>query len=323
MTLSLADLAAATAVVRRHFPATPQFAWPLLAQEVGATVWVKHENQTPTGAFKVRGGLVYTDRLTRERPHVTGIVAATRGNHGQSLAYAGTAAGLRVVIVVPEGNSPDKNAAMEGFGAELVVHGVDFQESREHAARLGEELGLETVPSFHADLVAGVATYAKELFDAAGPLDAVYVPVGMGSGIAGLVGVRDLLGLPTRIVGVVSREAPATALSFAAGEVVTTERAATFVDGVACRTPDADAIALIVAGADHIVMVREDETAEAMRVLLRTTHQLPEPAGAIALAGLLAERGSVIGQRVGVILSGGNCDTPILTEVLAGRTPAA
>ncbi|WP_406832027.1 threonine dehydratase [Pedococcus sp. KACC 23699] len=323
MSFSMADLDAATAVVRTHFPATPQFAWPLLGEHVGATVWVKHENQTPTGAFKVRGGLVYADRLARERPEVTGIVSATRGNHGQSLAYAGSAAGLRVVIVVPEGNSPDKNAAMEGFGAELVVHGADFQESREQAARLGEELGLETVPSFHRDLVVGVATYAKELFDAAGPLDAVYVGVGMGSGIAGIVGVRDLLGLSTRVVGVVAEQAPATALSFAAGEVVTTERAATFVDGVACRTPDPEAIATIVAGADHVVTVSEDDTAEAMRVLLRTTHQLAEPAGAIALAGLLAEREAVAGTRVGVILSGGNCDSSILAEVLAGRTPAA
>ena len=320
---SLAELDAATAVVRRHLPATPQFAWPLLGEHVGATVWVKHENQTPTGAFKVRGGLVYVDRLRRERPHVAGLVSATRGNHGQSLAYAGAAAGLRVVIVVPEGNSPDKNAAMRGFGAELVVHGADFQESREHAARLGEELGLETVPSFHPDLVVGVGTYAKELFDAAGPLDAVYVGVGMGSGIAGLVGVRDLLGLSTRVIGVVAEQAPATALSFAAGSVVTTERADTFVDGVACRTPDPQAVATIVAGADHVVTVGEDDTAEAMRVLLRTTHQLPEPAGAIALAGLLAEREKVAGGRVGVILSGGNCDASILSEVLAGRTPAA
>ncbi len=323
MAFSLTELDAATALVRRYFPATPQFAWPLLGEHVGATVWVKHENQTPTGAFKVRGGLVYADRLTRERPDVTGIVSATRGNHGQSLAYAGRAAGLRVVIVVPEGNSPDKNAAMQAFGAELVVHGADFQEAREHAAALGAELGLETVPSFHADLVVGVATYAKELFDAAGPLDAVYVGVGMGSGIAGIVGVRDLLGLATRVVGVVAQQAPATALSFAAGRVVTTDRAATFVDGVACRTPDAEAVATIVAGADHIVTVDDDATAEAMRVLLRTTHQLPEPAGAIALAGLLAERDAAAGERVGVVLSGGNCDATILAEVLAGRTPAA
>ena len=187
MALTLDELDAATEVVRRHFPPTPAFAWPLLGDELGATVWVKHENQTPTGAFKVRGGLVYADRLVRERPQVRGLVSATRGNHGQSLAYAGRAAGLRVVIVVPEGNSPDKNAAMEGFGAELVVHGTDYQASREHAMALADELGLESVPPFHPDLVAGVATYARELFDAAGPLDTVYVPVGMGSGIAGVI----------------------------------------------------------------------------------------------------------------------------------------
>ena len=191
MSFTRADLDAATSVVRRHFPATPQLEWPLLSEHVGAQVWVKHENATPTGAFKVRGGLVYADRASRERPDVKGFVSATRGNHGQSLAYAGRAAGLRVVIVVPEGNSPDKNAAMRGFGAELVVHGRDYQEAREHAMGLEAELGLEAVPPFHPDLVVGVGTYALELFDEAGPLDTVYVPVGMGSGICGLIGVRD------------------------------------------------------------------------------------------------------------------------------------
>ena len=322
MTLTREDLDAATAVVRRHFPATPQFAWPLLGREVGAQVWVKHENQTPTGAFKVRGGLVYTDRVVRERPQVRGLVSATRGNHGQSLAYAGRAAGLRVVIVVPEGNSPDKNAAMEGFGAELIVHGRDFQESREHAMGLGEDLGLEAVPPFHPDLVAGVATYAQELFDAAGALDTVYVPVGMGSGICALIATRDLLGLTTQIVGVVSDRAPATALSFAAGEVVDTDTAATFVDGVACRSPIPEAVAQIVGGATRIVRVSDDAVAEAMRVMLRTTHQLPEPSGAIALAGLLSEPDQVAGRRVATVLTGGNCDAEILTTVLEGRTPA-
>jgi threonine dehydratase len=321
MPLTLAELDAATAVVRRHFPPTPQFAWPLLGAELGAEVWVKHENQTPTGAFKVRGGLVYADRLVRERPHVRGLVSATRGNHGQSLAYAGRAAGLRVVIVVPEGNSPDKNAAMAGFGAELVVHGRDFQDSLEHASALVDELGLELVPPFHPDLIAGVATYARELFDAAGPLDTVYVPVGMGSGICAFMAVRDLLGLPTRIVGVVSDQAPATALSFAAGKPVSTESALTFVDGVACRTPDPTAVELICAGAERIVAVPEALTAEAMRLMLRTTHQLPEPAGAIALAGLMAEREQAAGTRVGVVLTGGNCDADLLAQVLAGDTP--
>jgi threonine dehydratase len=294
----------------------------LLSELVGAEVWVKHENQTPTGAFKVRGGLVYADRATRERPQVKGFVSATRGNHGQSLAYAAWAAGVRAVIVVPEGNSPDKNAAMEGFGAELVIHGRDFQESREHATSLADELGLEAVPPFHPDLVAGVATYAAELFDAAGPLDTVYVPVGMGSGICGVIGVRDLLGLDTEVVGVVSEQAPATALSFDAGEVVTTPEAATFVDGVACRAPVPEAIEVIRAGAARIVQVSEDAAAEAMRIMLRTTHQLPEPAGAIGLAGLLAERDRLPGSRVATVLSGGNCDTSLLTDVLAGRTPS-
>lgn len=321
MTFTRAELDAATEVVRRHFPATPQIAWPLLGEHVGATVWVKHENATPTGAFKVRGGLVYADRASRERPAVEGFVSATRGNHGQSLAYAGGAAGLRVVIVVPEGNSPDKNAAMRAFGAELVVHGRDYQEAREHAMGLEEKLGLEAVPPFHPDLVVGVATYARELFDGAGPLDTVYVPVGMGSGICGVIGVRDLLGLDTEVVGVVSEQAPATALSFAAGEVVTTPAAATFVDGVACRAPVSGAVAEIVRGAARVLTVSEDATAEAMRVLLRTTHQLPEPSGAIALAGLLSERDRQAGRRVAVVQSGGNCDADILATVLAGRTP--
>ena len=323
MSFTREELDAATSVVRRHFPATPQVEWPLLSEHVGAEVWVKHENATPTGAFKVRGGLVYADRAGRERPDVKGFVSATRGNHGQSLAYAGRAAGLRVVIVVPEGNSPDKNAAMRGFGAELVVHGRDYQEAREHAMGLEAELGLEAVPAFHPDLVVGVGTYALELFDAAGPLDTVYVPVGMGSGICGVVGVRDLLGVPTEVVGVVSERAPATALSFAAGQVVTTATADTFVDGVACRAPVPEAVAAMVRGAARVVTVGEDATAEAMRVLLRTTHQLPEPAGAIALAGLLAERESQAGRRVGVVLSGGNCDADLLATVLAGRTPTA
>jgi threonine dehydratase len=237
------------------------------------------------------------------------------------LAYAGRAAGLRVVIVVPEGNSPDKNAAMRGFGAELIVHGRDYQEAREHAMSLETDLGLEAVPPFHPDLVVGVGTYALELFDAAGPLDAVYVPVGMGSGISGLIGVRDLLGLPTEIVGVVSDQAPATALSFEAGEVVTTADAATFVDGVACRAPVPEAVAEMVRGAARILRVPEAHTAEAMLVLLRTTHQLPEPSGAIALAGLLAEGERQAGRRVGVVLTGGNCDADILATVLSGGTP--
>jgi threonine dehydratase len=302
-------------------PPTPQYVWPLLAEHVGAEVWVKHENHTPTGAFKVRGGLVYAERLRVERPSVKGIVSATRGNHGQSLAFAGRAAGIDVTIVVPEGNSPDKNASMRAFGAELIVHGHDFQAAREYAAAHGAERGLETVPSYHPDLVLGVATYAQELFDAAGGLDAVYVPVGMGSGICGIIRVRDLLGLRTEVIGVVADEAPATARSVMAGRVVTTETANTFVDGVACRIPDAEAISVISAGGARILTISEDDAAEAMRVLFATTHNVPEPAGALALAGLLAERSWAAGKRVAVIQTGGNADAHLLLQVLAGHTP--
>ncbi len=321
MRFTAEQLDAAVEVVGRRVPPTPQYVWPLLCESVGAEVWVKHENHTPTGAFKVRGGLVYADRLAHERPGVTGIVSATRGNHGQSLAFAGRAAGVDVTIVVPERNSPDKNRAMRGFGARVVEAGHDFQAAREHAVDLAGSLGAEVVPSFHPDLVLGVATYAHELFRAAGALDVVYVPVGMGSGICGLIGVRDLLGLSTEIVGVVAAAAPATARSFAAGSVVSTPAADTFVDGVACRVPDARAVAAICAGAARIVAVEEDAAAEAVRVMLATTHNVAEPAGALALAGMLAERSGVAGRRVGIIHTGGNIDAPVLSIILAGRTP--
>ncbi len=320
------EFAEAKAVVGGHMLPTPQFRWPLLEADVGAEVWLKHENCTPTGAFKVRGGLVYIDRLVRERPTVRGIVSATRGNHGQSLAFAGRTAGVAVTIVVPHGNSPDKNAAMRGFGAELIEHGDDFQASREHSVRLASERGLEAVPAFHRDLCRGVATYAHELFTSAGELDAVYVPVGMGSGICGVITMRDLLGLRTEVIGVVSELAPATALSFAAGQAVSTETSATFIDGVATRVPDPTAIEIIVGGAARIVQITEDECADAVRLMLRCTHHLVEPAGAAALAGLMADRaveaGRVDGRRIGVIVSGGNMDAPMLAEILAGRTPS-
>jgi threonine dehydratase len=322
MSFTLDELAYATDLVRRWVPPTPQYAWPLLGAMVGAQVWVKHENHTPTGAFKVRGGLVYADRLRARQPQVTGIVSATRGNHGQSLAFAGRARDLRVVIVVPHGNSPDKNALMRGFGAEVIEHGHDFQAAREYSIELAAERGLEAVPSYHPDLVLGVATYARELFDAVGELDAVYVPVGMGSGICGLIGVRDLLGLHTDIIGVVSERAAATALSFEAGAVVTTESAGTFIDGVATRVPDPAAVEAIIAGAARIVQVSDDAAAEAMRIMFTTTHNVAEPAGAIALAGLLMEKEQAQGRRIGIIQTGGNVDADMLATVLAGETPA-
>jgi threonine dehydratase len=326
----LDQLRHAETLVRGHFAATPQYAWPLLAEAVGdglegeaIEVWVKHETHTPIGAFKVRGGLVYLERLTRERPEVAGIVSATRGNHGQSLAYAGRAYDVPVVILVPYGNSPDKNDAMRAFGAEVIEHGSDFQEAREHADAIACERGFELVPPFHPDLACGVGTYALELFSAVPAIDAVYAPVGMGSGITSLVTVRDLLGLDTEIVGVVSEAAPSTALSIAAGHAVSTASAATFADGVACRQPDPDAIEIMLAGRARVLTVSEDSVAEAMRTLHRTTHNTAEPAGAIALAGLMSERDRRAGQRVAIVLSGGNVDMSMLAEVLGGSTPFA
>jgi threonine dehydratase len=318
---TLTDLDYADELVRRYIAPTPQHHWPRLSEAVGAEVWVKHENHTLTGAFKVRGGLVYIDRLLRRRPSVPGIVSATRGNHGQSLAYAGRSAGLAVTIVVPHGNSPDKNAAMRGFGATLVEAGHDFDEAREHAAFLAGQADLELVPSFHPDLVLGVASYARELFGAVKDLDAVYVPVGMGSGICGLIGVRDLLGLRAEVIGVVSERAPAMALSFEAGKVVTTTTAETFVDGVACRVPDAAAVGIVAAGASRVITASEDAVAAAMRLHFSTTHNAPEPAGAIGLAGLMAERQHMAGKRVAVVQTGGNVDTAMLAEVFSGKTP--
>ncbi len=321
MLLDDVTLSHAQEVVYRAMSPTPQYVWPLLADAIGAEVWVKHENATPTGAFKVRGGLVYVDRLARERPHVLGIVSATRGNHGQSLAFAGRRHGVPVVIVAPRTNSPEKNASMVGFGAELILHGEDFQESREFSAALAEERGYEAVPSYHLDLVAGVATYAAELFEAAGALDAVFVPIGMGSGVNAVIAVRDLLGLPTEVIGVVSEQAPATALSFEAGHVVTTATADTLIDGVACRQPDPDSITAIIAGASRIVQVSDRAATDAMRLCFRTTHQLPCPSGAAALAALTGERERWAGKRVAVIMTSSNVDTDVAADVLAGGTP--
>ena len=316
--LSLQDVEDAAAIVYAAMPATPQYAWPLLARRTGSEVWVKHENHTPTGAFKVRGGLVYMDRLKREQPDIAGVISATRGNHGQSIALAAGRVGIAATIVVPKGNSVEKNAAMRAFGAELIEQGHDFDAAREVAMRLAGERGLSMVPSFHRDLVCGVATYALELFRAAPPLDTVYVPIGLGSGICGVIAVRDALGLSTKVVGVVSTEAPAYALSFAAGKVVATNSADTMADGMAVRGPDAEALKMILSGADRIVKVSDAEIAIAMRAYYEDTHQLTEGAGAASLAALMQERDRQAGKRIGLILSGGNIDRPLYLRTLAG-----
>jgi threonine dehydratase len=323
--LSLADLEAAAERVHGQLAPTPAYAWPLIAERAGAEVWVKHENHTPTGAFKIRGGIVYMAELagTAGAGKVPGVITATRGNHGQSIARAARAVGLTSTILVPHGNSVEKNAAMRAFGARLIEHGRDFDEAKEEAARLAAAEGLHMVPSFHPALVKGVASYALELFAAAGSLDAVYVPIGMGSGICGLMAARDALGLKTEIVGVVAEAAPSVALSFEAGRPMPTNSARTFADGMACRDPHPDAVRLICRGAAAVIRVSEDEIADAMRMLYEDTHNIAEGAGAAALAALMKDGRRRKGRRLSVILSGGNVDRPVAAEVLSGRTPVA
>lgn len=303
--------------VHQHLPPTPQHTWPLLAERVGCNLWVKHENHAPTGAFKVRGGLVYIRSLLAGGTPPRGLVTATRGNHGQSMALAARQAGIPLVIVVPEGNSREKNAAMRALGAELIEHGADFDIAREEAGRLAAELGYSMVPSFHPELVRGVATYALELFEAVANLDCVYVPIGMGSGICGLIQARNLLGLSTEIVGVVSSAADAYAQSFEQGQVVTTASANTFADGMACRVPHPEAFALIHQHAARIIRVSDQEIADAMCVYHETTHNTAEGAGAAALAALLQERAQQAGKRVAVVLSGANVDRQVYARVLS------
>jgi threonine dehydratase len=315
------ELTAATELVHRQMPPTPLHHWLSLSARTGAEVWVKHENHTPTGAFKIRGGITFINWLRRKHPDCPGIVTATRGNHGQSQARAATAAGLRALVYVPRGNSVEKNAAMRAFGAELVEHGDDFDEARVEAMRVGAEQGLFPVPPFHRELVRGVATYAWEMFNAKPGLDTVYVPIGCGSGICGIISARDALGLSTKVVGVVSDRAAGARLSVEAGRPVETESARTFADGMAVRVPVAEALEVYSSGAERIVEVTDDQVAEAIRAYYTDTHNLAEGAGAAPLAALMAEREEMAGKKVGVILCGGNIDTDWFLTVLKGGTP--
>ena len=304
--LSRGVLEQAVRLVHATMPPTPQLSWPLLSQRAGREVWVKHENHTATGAFKIRGGIVMIDALKRANPKLAGVVSATRGNHGQSLAWSGRRHGLRTVIVVPQGNSRDKNAAMRAWGAELVEHGRDFDEAKDHAAKLAREQGLQSIGPFHPELVAGVGSYAFELFSSVTDLDAVYVPIGCGSGISGLIAWRDALGLKTKIVGVVSDQADCYARSFEAGKPIETASANTFADGMAVRVPVPAALAIIRAGAERIVRVSDDEVKAAVRHYYSDTHNLIEGAGAAPLAALLKEKPK--SGRYAIIASGGNID---------------
>jgi len=304
----LSELQQAAKIIQAHLNPSPQIAWPLLSERTGAAVWVKHENHLPTGAFKVRGGLVYADRLRREGTPVRGLISATRGNHGQSLAFAGRRHGFAVTIVVPFGNSTEKNAAMAAFGATLVEHGTDFEAALDEAQRRAAADRLVFVPSFAPDLVKGVATAALELFQAVADLDALYVPIGLGSGICGAIMARDLLDLSTRIIGVQSSGADCYARSFAAGQPVTRSRTDTRADGIAVRKPDAEALRIILAGAERIVTVPDQAIAAAIRAYWTDTHNLIEGAGAAPLAALIHDRTPMRGKRVGLIASGGNID---------------
>ena len=320
---TMAELEQAAALVHQIMPPTPQYAWPLLCERVGTEVWVKHENHTPTGAFKLRGGITYMQSLVASGQPVRGVVSATRGNHGQSIALAARRAGLRAVIYVPHGNSVEKNAAMRAFGAELVEFGEDFDTAKAEAARMAAVEGLHFVPSFHRDLVVGVATYALELFRAVPDLARVYVPIGLGSGVAGVITVRDLLGLDTEVIGVVSENAAAYALSLEAGRMVATNSARTFADGLAVRQPDQRAFDLIATGVARIVRVSDGDIAAAIRAYYIDTHNLAEGAGAAPLAALLREGPEVHGKKVAVILCGGNIDMDVFTKLLAGQKPSA
>ncbi|MEM6775356.1 MAG: threonine dehydratase [Pseudomonadota bacterium] len=319
----LTELQAGRKLVYEHMAPTPQYAWPLLAEELGAELWVKHENHTPTGAFKIRGGITFMAWLREEYPDCRGIVTATRGNHGQSQARAARGAGLEARVVVPRGNAREKNAAMRAFGATLVEHGADFDESRLEAERIAAREDLFMVPPFHPALVTGVASYAMELFESAGELDRVYVPIGCGSGICAVIAARDALGLATQVIGVVSTEADAARRAFESGRQESTASAHTFADGMAVRAVVPEALAIYRRGAERVVAVSDDEVAEAMRIYFRATHNVAEGAGAAPLAAALQERDGLRGMRVGVILCGGNVDTDVFAKVLAGETPEA
>lgn len=321
--VTIEELHDARTIVGQVMAPTPQYEWPLLSSRLGATVIVKHENHLPTGAFKVRGGLTYVERARRERPGVKGLISATRGNHGQSIALAGQRFGLPVTIVVPLGNNPEKNDAMRALGADLVEHGRDFDEAREEAVRIAKAKGLEMVPSFHRDLVRGVATYALELFTDEPNLKRLYVPIGLGSGICGCILVRDLLGLSTDIVGVQAAGAPSYALSLEAGRIVSTSQASTFADGVATRVPDPVAFEIIRSGVAGIVTVEDNETAAAIRAYWTATHNLSEGAGALGLAAAWKQRDHIAGKRVGVILSGGNIDVETFKVQVLRAQPLA
>lgn len=314
---TLADLEAASRIVHAVIPPTPQYCWPLLCEQLGAEVWVKHENHTPVGAFKIRGGLVYFDHLAKSARQIPGVITATRGNHGQSVGFAARRYGIPATVVVPHGNSQEKNAAMRALGMELIEYGGDFQAAREYAEGLARERALHMVPSFHPLLVSGAGTYSLELFKAVPDIDTAYVPIGLGSGICGMLAARDALGLKTAIVGVVSTGAPAYALSFGERRVVEHPVHTTLADGMACRIPELQALQAIWNGVDRIVQVTDEEVGAAMRLLFACTHNVSEGAGAAAVAAAVQEQARLTGRKIAVVISGGNVDRQVFAAILA------
>lgn len=312
---TLDEIKSATQVVRTVMPPTPQYTWPLLNARCGTEVWVKHENHSPVGAFKLRGAAVYMDWLKKSKPTLTGVIAATRGNHGQGVALAASRLGLTSVIVVPFGNSREKNRAMQSLGAELIEYGDDFQAALEHSRTLAETRGLHPVPSFHTLLVYGTATYALEFFQGTPELSAVYVPIGLGSSICGMISVRNALGLKTKIVGVVAKDAPAYALSFREKKALSATANSRLADGLSCRVPVPEALEIILANVDHIVEVSEDEIANAMRSYYEDTHNVAEGAAGAGLAAVLKEC-ELSNGRVGVVFTGGNVDRELFLDAL-------
>jgi threonine dehydratase len=315
---TLSELEAISAQIDALVPATPQFSWPLLNARTGCELWVKHENHTSIGAFKIRSALNYINRLIEREPGVRGVIAATRGNFGQAVAHAAARRGLPATIVVPFGNSTEKNRAMRGLGAELIEHGEDFQAALEHTEKLAAERGLHWVPAFHRDLALGSAASMLNFFRGAPPLDAVYIPIGMGTGVCAAIAARDALGLATRIVGVASARAPAIALSFEARRVVPHAASTRIADGMACSTPNAEALEFILGGVERIVLVSDEETEAAMRAYFSDTHNVAEGAAGAGLAAILGEASGVAGRRIGVVLTGGNVDAAAFARVLGG-----
>ena len=316
--LTLQDIEAAARVVYQQFQATPQYRWALSSQRLGTDCWIKHENHTPVGAFKIRGGLTYFEALKSRGELPKEVISATRGNHGQSIGWAARAHGVACTIVVPLGNSVEKNAAMRALGLTLIEHGDDFQAAREFAIDLAEQRSAHMVPSFHPDLIRGVATYWWEFFKAVPNMDVAYVPIGMGSGAASAIAAKLALGSSIKIVGVVSSHAVAYADSIAAGRVIEAPATTILADGMACRIPDQAALDVLVPHIDHVVKVTDAEVAQAMRDIYADTHNVAEGAGAASFAAAMQERAALGGKVVGTTLCGGNVDAGVLSKVLAG-----